>query len=98
MADAATRAFEHQRVRPVQCREKSGWRRASWPVTTKPLVVASAALASSGGLQASTTLLLLHGYPSSSAQYGKLMERLEDRYKRGGPMQGRAPPMSCSPD
>jgi pimeloyl-ACP methyl ester carboxylesterase len=33
-----------------------------------------------GGEPASTTLLLLHGYPSSSAQYERLMERLEDRY------------------
>jgi pimeloyl-ACP methyl ester carboxylesterase len=33
-----------------------------------------------GGEPTSTTLLLLHGYPSSSAQYDRLMERLEDRY------------------
>ena len=33
-----------------------------------------------GGEQADTTLLLLHGFPSSSAQYQSLMGRLEDRY------------------
>ena len=33
-----------------------------------------------GGEQAGTKLLLLHGYPSSSAQYQSLMEDLEDRY------------------
>jgi pimeloyl-ACP methyl ester carboxylesterase len=33
-----------------------------------------------GGEPAAPTLLLLHGFPSSSAQYQSLMERLEDRY------------------
>jgi pimeloyl-ACP methyl ester carboxylesterase len=33
-----------------------------------------------GGDPAAATLLLLHGFPSSSAQYQALMERLEDRY------------------
>jgi pimeloyl-ACP methyl ester carboxylesterase len=33
------------------------------------------------GEHAATTLLLLHGYPSSSAQYQSLMEDLEDRYR-----------------
>jgi pimeloyl-ACP methyl ester carboxylesterase len=33
-----------------------------------------------GGQAALTTLLLLHGFPSSSAQYERLMRRLEDRY------------------
>jgi pimeloyl-ACP methyl ester carboxylesterase len=33
-----------------------------------------------GGDEAATVLLLLHGFPSSSAQYQSLMERLEDRY------------------
>jgi pimeloyl-ACP methyl ester carboxylesterase len=33
-----------------------------------------------GGEHAGRTLLLLHGFPSSSAQYEQLMERLEDRY------------------
>ena len=33
-----------------------------------------------GGEHASTTLLLLHGFPSSSSQYQSLMDRLEDRY------------------
>jgi pimeloyl-ACP methyl ester carboxylesterase len=32
-----------------------------------------------GGESAATALLLLHGFPSSSAQYQSLMERLEDR-------------------
>src|SRR5262249_32096639 len=33
-----------------------------------------------GGERAAPALLLLHGFPSSSAQYQSLMERLEDRY------------------
>jgi pimeloyl-ACP methyl ester carboxylesterase len=33
-----------------------------------------------GGDPAAPTLLLLHGFPSSSAQYQQLIERLEDRY------------------
>jgi pimeloyl-ACP methyl ester carboxylesterase len=33
-----------------------------------------------GGDPAAPTLLLLHGFPSSSAQYEQLMHRLEDRY------------------
>jgi pimeloyl-ACP methyl ester carboxylesterase len=33
-----------------------------------------------GGSRANRTLLLLHGFPSSSAQYQALMERLEGRY------------------
>ena len=33
-----------------------------------------------GGEPGAQALLLLHGYPSSSAQYERLMERLEDRY------------------
>ena len=31
-------------------------------------------------IAAGTTLLLLHGFPSSSAQYERLMRRLEDRF------------------
>ena len=34
-----------------------------------------------GGEQADAALLLLHGFPSSSAQYQSLMGRLEDRYR-----------------
>jgi pimeloyl-ACP methyl ester carboxylesterase len=33
-----------------------------------------------GGEPADTALLFLHGFPSSSAQYERLMERLEDRF------------------
>ena len=33
-----------------------------------------------GGERSAPTLLLLHGFPSSSAQYQSLMERLKDRY------------------
>ena len=33
-----------------------------------------------GGERAARALLLLHGFPSSSAQYQSLMERLQDRY------------------
>src|SRR5262249_56664046 len=33
-----------------------------------------------GGDRSAPALLLLHGFPSSSAQYQSLMERLEDRY------------------
>jgi len=33
-----------------------------------------------GGDSAAPTLLLLHGFPSSSAQYQQVMERLEERY------------------
>jgi pimeloyl-ACP methyl ester carboxylesterase len=33
-----------------------------------------------GGDPADTALLFLHGFPSSSAQYERLMERLEDRF------------------
>jgi pimeloyl-ACP methyl ester carboxylesterase len=32
------------------------------------------------GEDAATTLLLLHGYPSSSVQYQSLMDDLEDRF------------------
>jgi pimeloyl-ACP methyl ester carboxylesterase len=34
-----------------------------------------------GGERTARTLVLLHGFPSSSAQYQSLMERLEDRYR-----------------
>lgn len=43
------------------------------------------------------TLLLLHGFPSSSAQYQSLMERLEDRYHVIAPDYpgfGQSPPLS----
>src|SRR5215813_1164542 len=41
-------------------------------------------------------LLLLHGYPSSSAQYERLMERLKDRYRVIAPDYpgfGQSPPL-----
>jgi pimeloyl-ACP methyl ester carboxylesterase len=53
-----------------------------------------------GGQNGASTLLLLHGFPSSSAQYQQLMERLEDRYHviapdypgfgRSAPLEGTA--------
>lgn len=49
-----------------------------------------------GGDPAGTTLLLLHGFPSSSAQYEELMERLEDRYHVIAPDYpgfGQSPPL-----
>jgi pimeloyl-ACP methyl ester carboxylesterase len=50
-----------------------------------------------GGERDRPTLLLLHGYPSSSAQYERLMERLEDRYHviaPDFPGFGQSPPLS----
>jgi pimeloyl-ACP methyl ester carboxylesterase len=50
-----------------------------------------------GGDSAAPTLLLLHGFPSSSAQYQQLMERLEDRYHVIAPDYpgfGRSAPLS----
>lgn len=50
-----------------------------------------------GGDKTARTLLLLHGYPSSSAQYQSLMERLEDRYHVIAPDYpgfGQSPPLS----
>ena len=49
-----------------------------------------------GGDPAAATLLLLHGFPSSSAQYEQLMERLEDRYHVIAPDYpgfGQSPPL-----
>lgn len=49
-----------------------------------------------GGERAARTLLLLHGFPSSSAQYERLMERLEDRYHVIAPDYpgfGQSPPL-----
>ena len=49
-----------------------------------------------GGEGSATTLLLLHGFPSSSAQYESLMERLEDRYHVIAPDYpgfGQSPPV-----
>ena len=49
-----------------------------------------------GGDPGAKTLLLLHGYPSSSAQYGALMERLEDRFHviaPDFPGFGQSPPL-----
>lgn len=49
-----------------------------------------------GGEAAGTTLLLLHGFPSSSAQYERLMQRLQDRYHVIAPDYpgfGRSPPL-----
>ena len=49
-----------------------------------------------GGEPAAPTLLLLHGFPSSSAQYQSLMERLEDRYHVIAPDYpgfGQSPPL-----
>ena len=49
-----------------------------------------------GGEAAVRTLLLLHGFPSSSAQYQGLMERLEDRYHVIAPDYpgfGQSPPL-----
>jgi pimeloyl-ACP methyl ester carboxylesterase len=50
-----------------------------------------------GGDPAAPTLLLLHGFPSSSAQYQQLMERLEDRYHVIAPDYpgfGQSPPLT----
>ncbi len=50
-----------------------------------------------GGEPAAPALLLLHGYPSSSAQYERLMERLEDRYHVIAPDYpgfGQSPPLA----
>jgi len=50
-----------------------------------------------GGEASATTLLLLHGFPSSSAQYESLMERLEDRYHVIAPDYpgfGQSPPVA----
>ena len=49
-----------------------------------------------GGEPAAPTLLLLHGFPSSSAQYQSLMGRLEDRYHVIAPDYpgfGQSPPL-----
>jgi pimeloyl-ACP methyl ester carboxylesterase len=49
-----------------------------------------------GGEGSARTLLLLHGFPSSSAQYQVLMERLEDRYHVIAPDLpgfGQSPPL-----
>jgi pimeloyl-ACP methyl ester carboxylesterase len=49
-----------------------------------------------GGEQTAATLLLLHGFPSSSAQYQSLMERLEERYRVIAPDYpgfGQSPPL-----
>ncbi len=49
-----------------------------------------------GGNRAAGTLLLLHGFPSSSAQYQSLMERLEGRYHVIAPDYpgfGQSPPL-----
>ena len=49
-----------------------------------------------GGDESATVLLLLHGFPSSSAQYQTLMERLEDRYHVIAPDYpgfGQSPPL-----
>jgi pimeloyl-ACP methyl ester carboxylesterase len=48
------------------------------------------------GEPAARTLLLLHGFPSSSAQYQRLMDRLEDRYHVIAPDYpgfGQSPPL-----
>ena len=50
-----------------------------------------------GGEPGAQALLLLHGYPSSSAQYERLMARLEDRYHVVAldfPGFGQSPPLS----
>jgi pimeloyl-ACP methyl ester carboxylesterase len=50
-----------------------------------------------GGEGSAITLLLLHGFPSSSAQYESLMERLEDRYHVIAPDYpgfGQSPPLA----
>jgi pimeloyl-ACP methyl ester carboxylesterase len=49
-----------------------------------------------GGERAAPTLLLLHGFPSSSAQYQSLIDRLEDRYHVIAPDYpgfGQSPPL-----
>jgi pimeloyl-ACP methyl ester carboxylesterase len=49
-----------------------------------------------GAERAAPTLLLLHGFPSSSAQYEQLMQRLEDRYHVIAPDYpgfGQSPPV-----
>jgi pimeloyl-ACP methyl ester carboxylesterase len=49
-----------------------------------------------GGERAAPTLLLLHGFPSSSAQYEQLMQRLENRYHVIAPDYpgfGQSPPL-----
>src|SRR5262249_16989478 len=50
-----------------------------------------------GGDAAMATLLLLHGFPSSSAQYEQLMHRRVDRYHRlapDHPGSGQGPPLA----
>jgi pimeloyl-ACP methyl ester carboxylesterase len=50
-----------------------------------------------GGDPAAPTLLLLHGFPSSSAQYQQLIERLEDRFHVIAPDYpgfGQSPPLA----
>ena len=50
-----------------------------------------------GGDRGARTLLLLHGFPSSSAQYQSLMDRLEDRYHLVAPDYpgfGQTPPLA----
>jgi pimeloyl-ACP methyl ester carboxylesterase len=50
-----------------------------------------------GGERTARTLVLLHGFPSSSAQYQSLMERLEDRYRVIAPDYpgfGQSPPLA----
>ena len=52
-----------------------------------------------GGDPADRTVLLLHGFPSSSAQYQQLMERLEDRYHVVAPDYpgfGQSPPLDVT--
>ena len=49
-----------------------------------------------GGEPTAPTLLLLHGFPSSSAQYQSLMDRLEDRFHVIAPDYpgfGQSPPL-----
>jgi pimeloyl-ACP methyl ester carboxylesterase len=49
-----------------------------------------------GGERAAPTLLLLHGFPSSSAQYEQLLQRLEDRFHVIAPDYpgfGQSPPL-----
>ena len=49
-----------------------------------------------GGEHGAPALLLLHGFPSSSAQYESLMEHLEDRYRVVAPDYpgfGQSPPL-----
>jgi pimeloyl-ACP methyl ester carboxylesterase len=54
-----------------------------------------------GGERAASVLLLLHGYPSSSAQYQSLMDRLEDRFHVVAPDYpgfGQSPPLNGTSD